>query len=188
MKSAAIESKKFAGGLKRALAFVVAISVVVLFGVFSSGSVSAAPKKTGSVATDITNMLPAGYTGQVVVTDFANQGGTLIANGTATVTNAAGEVGTQAFAVPVTQATDDVVDVAQVAGTCEILNLVLGPLHLDLLGLVIDLNKVVLVITAVQGAGNLLGNLLCAIVGILDGPAPLGAIAGLLDRILRILG
>jgi hypothetical protein len=177
MKSAALESKSPAGGLKRALAFVVAISVMALAGVFSSGSVSAAPQ-TGSVTTDITNMLPAGYTGEVVVTDFTNQGGPLIANGTATVTNAAGATDTQAFAVPV----------AQVTGTCEILNLVLGPLHLDLLGLVIDLNQVVLNITAVQGAGNLLGNLLCAVVGILDGPAPLGAIAGLLDRILRILG
>ena len=87
-----------------------------------------------------------------------------------------GATDTQAFAV----------DVAQVTGSCDILNLVLGPLHLDLLGLVIDLNQVVRTITAVPGAGNLLGNLLCAVTGILDGPAPLGAIAGLLDRILRI--
>src|SRR6478672_11635848 len=99
MKSAALESKSPAGGLKRALAFVVAISVMALAGVFSSGSVSAAPQ-TGSVTTD-----------------FTNQGGPLIANGTATVTNAAGATDTQAFAVPV----------AQVTGTCEILNLVLGP-------------------------------------------------------------
>jgi hypothetical protein len=41
-----------------------------------------------------------------------------------------------------------------------VLNLVLGPLHLDLLGLVVDLNQVHLVITAVQAPGNLLGNLL----------------------------
>ena len=34
---------------------------------------------------------------------------------------------------------------------CSILNLVLGPLHLNLLGLVIDLNKVVLNITGVTG-------------------------------------
>jgi hypothetical protein len=119
-----------------------------------------------------------GSTGQVTVTDFANQGGTLIANGTATITDATGQTDTQAFAVPVTQA----------AGDCEVLNLVLGPLHLDLPGLVIDLNQVVLNITAVPGAGNLLGNLLCAVAGLLDGPSPLGAIAGLLDRILAILG
>ena len=57
----------------------------------------------------------------------------------------------------------------QVAGpSCDILSLVLGPLHLDLLGLVIDLNRVILNITGQTGAGNLLGNLLCGLVGILD--------------------
>ena len=49
------------------------------------------------------------------------------------------------------------------------LHLVLGPLDLDLLGLVVHLDKVVLDITAVPGAGALLGNLLCAVVGLLDG-------------------
>jgi hypothetical protein len=60
--------------------------------------------------------------------------------------------------------------VQQVAApSCAILSLVLGPLHLDLLGLVIDLNRVVLNIVGQTGAGNLLGNLLCALTGILDG-------------------
>jgi hypothetical protein len=76
------------------------------------------------------------------------------------------------------------------AGACQILNLVLGPLHLDLLGLVVDLNRVVLNIVAQSGAGNLLGNLLCAIAGLLDGSAvgsQLGQIATLLNSILAIL-
>jgi hypothetical protein len=54
------------------------------------------------------------------------------------------------------------------AAACNILHLVLGPLDLNLLGLVVHLNQVVLDITAVPGAGNLLGNLLCAITGLLD--------------------
>jgi hypothetical protein len=57
----------------------------------------------------------------------------------------------------------------QQAPSCAILGLVLGPLHLDILGLVIDLNRVVLNIVGQTGAGNLLGNLLCALTGILDG-------------------
>ena len=57
----------------------------------------------------------------------------------------------------------------QAAPSCAILSLVLGPLHLDVLGLVIDLNRVVLNIVGQTGAGNLLGNLLCALTGILDG-------------------
>jgi hypothetical protein len=55
-----------------------------------------------------------------------------------------------------------------IPGACEILNLVIGPINLDLLGLVIRTNRINLRIDAVPGPGNLLGNLLCAITGILD--------------------
>ena len=48
------------------------------------------------------------------------------------------------------------------AGTCSILDLVLGPLHLDLLGLVVDLNRVHLTITG-NPAGGVLGRLLCGV-------------------------
>ena len=74
--------------------------------------------------------------------------------------------------------------------TCDILNLVLGPLDLNLLGLEVHLNQVVLDIVAVSGAGNLLGNLLCAVAGLLDGPdlGPLAPIVALLNSILAILG
>lgn len=53
--------------------------------------------------------------------------------------------------------------------TCPILHLDLGPLDLNLLGLTVHLNEVVLDITAVPGAGNLLGNLLCAVANLLNG-------------------
>jgi len=43
----------------------------------------------------------------------------------------------------------------------------LGPLDLNVLGLTVHLNQVVLNITAVPGAGNLLGNLLCAAANLL---------------------
>src|SRR5687767_50967 len=78
-------------------------------------------------------------------------------------------------------------DEASAVQECEVLNLVLGPLHLDLLGLVIDLNQVVLDITAVAGAGNLLGNLLCAIVGLLDAPTLTQQVVNLLNQVLGIL-
>ena len=71
------------------------------------------------------------------------------------------------------------------AAACGILHLDLGPLFLDLLGLQVDLSRVVLDITAQQGAGNLLGNLLCAVTGLLDSP---GGLARLLNQILGILG
>ncbi len=53
----------------------------------------------------------------------------------------------------------------QTTGTyCPILDLVLGPLHLELLGLVVDLNQVHLSITADPNGGTL-GSLFCSIAG-----------------------
>jgi hypothetical protein len=48
------------------------------------------------------------------------------------------------------------------AAPCPVLNLVLGPLNLDLLGLVVDLNQVNLTITATPGGGAL-GDLFCSL-------------------------
>ena len=85
---------------------------------------------------------------------------------------------------PVTDQTVTV-PVAQLRGTCRILHLVLGPLDLDLLGLEVHLNRVVLDIVARRGPGRLLGNLLCAVAHLLDPPRP-RALANRLNQILRI--
>lgn len=77
---------------------------------------------------------------------------------------------------------------AATANTCRILNLRLGPLHLNLLGLVVNLNRVHLTITAVRGPGNLLGNLLCAVAHLLDGSAPAASQANLLNDVVGTLG
>jgi len=74
---------------------------------------------------------------------------------------------------------------------CPILHLDLGPLDLNLLGLHVHLNEVVLDIEAIPGPGNLLGNLLCAIAGLLDG-VDLGGVLGnllqnLIDALIRLL-
>ena len=58
----------------------------------------------------------------------------------------------------------------QAPGTvCSILDLVLGPLDLNLLGLLVHLDRLRLTITAVRG-GGLLGDLLCGLAG--GPPAP----------------
>ena len=77
---------------------------------------------------------------------------------------------------------------AAALGSCDILHLDLGPLNLDLLGLQVHLDRVVLDIVAQSGAGNLLGNLLCAVAGLLDG-GPLGGLLAQLQALLsQILG
>ena len=72
--------------------------------------------------------------------------------------------------------------------SCDILRLRLGPLDLDLLGLVVHLDRVVLDITADAGPGNLLGNLLCAVAGLLDQGLNLnGILRDLLNAVLGVL-
>lgn len=71
---------------------------------------------------------------------------------------------------------------------CDILLLDLGPLDLDLLGLQVHLDQVVLEIVAEAGAGNLLGNLLCAVSSLLDPVAAIAAIAELLNNIIDLIG
>lgn len=119
------------------------------------------------------------FTGVFQLQRFVASGGVVTAAGTltGTLTDAGGTVTSivRNIALPVT--------VGQT--TCEILHLELGPLSLDLLGLQINLNQVVLDITAQPGAGNLLGNLLCAVAGLLDNPSGL---ARILNDILAILG
>jgi hypothetical protein len=136
----------------------------------------------------VTTQLPGGgtFTGVLSIVSLAvNDAGQLLASGTLVGTARVGNVVTainQTF-------TDVVATLTQPGqGTCNILFLDLGPIHLDLLGLNIDLSRVVLNITAQQGPGNLLGNLLCALVGLLDNPtANLTAIQALLDVINQLL-
>jgi hypothetical protein len=72
-------------------------------------------------------------------------------------------------------------------GVCPILHLTLGPLDLNLLGLTVHLDRVVLDLTAIAGPGNLLGNLLCAIAGLLNGTGG-GSLAQLIAQLNQLLG
>jgi hypothetical protein len=136
---------------------------------------------TGTAA-DATGTVVGTVSSVLSITGFANQNGQLVANGTltSTITNAltgAVQTVTQSTTVPLTA-----------SGSCQILHLTLGPLDLNLLGLQVHLNQVVLDVTAQSGPGNLLGNLLCAVAHLLDNPAaPAGGLAGLLNNLLANL-
>jgi hypothetical protein len=73
---------------------------------------------------------------------------------------------------------------------CSILSLDLGPINLNLLGLVVRTNQIQLRIDAVQGPGNLLGNLLCGITGLLNttqiANTPLGQLTQILNALLAL--
>ena len=72
-------------------------------------------------------------------------------------------------------------------GACRILNLVLNPIDLNLLGLRVATSRIAVLIEAVPGANNLVGNLLCAITGLLGPNALAGAINNLAAALNAIL-
>jgi len=142
---------------------------------------AAAPAAANAITVPISGTGGGGtFAGTFQLQKFANQGGQLVAVGllSGTVTTATG-VATgvvKTVALPA-----QIVD-----STCEILHLDLGPLSLDLLGLQINLSRVVLDITAQAGAGNLLGNLLCGVANLLNDPSGLAKILNsILDALLK---
>jgi hypothetical protein len=108
-----------------------------------------------------------------VINGVLNAVGTLAGNLVDAAGNTVGPAISQAVTLPVA-----------VNGSCPILNLTLGPLDLNLLGLQVHLNQVVLNITAVPGNGNLLGNLLCAVANLLNAGGP---VQTLLNNLVNLL-
>ena len=192
----------------RVLAATLALAVVALVG---GGGAQAASAQTitnefGTLKTSkVTGHTSKGATfaGKYHVTKFVTRNGHLKAvghlSGTLTKKSGATRAVSERVRMPVNMSATRAANTASALPTtsstastsavsCDVLNLVLGPLDLNLLGLVVHLDKVVLDITAVPGAGALLGNLLCAVVGLLDGTG-IGGLNGILTNLLNaILG
>ena len=167
--------------MKRILAIVLSVGLLGLL----AAPVAAAKPATGGLLTNIpvTGALDGGgsFVGSLTVDSLAFVEGALTATGTlsGTATSATGvvtQITNQAFETTVGLANGGS------QARCDILFLDLGPIHLDLLGLNVDLSQVVLDVFAVPGAGNLLGNLLCAVAGLLDGG--LGGVTALLQSLI----
>lgn len=161
-----------------------ALAGLLTIGMLIPATAAAAKPARDGLLTDIavtgTDSLGAAFSGTLDITDVSRSGSTLLFDGTLTNT-----------------ATGAVTSFTDVAGTlghggsqavCDILFLDLGPISLDLLGLTVDLSRIILDINAVPGPGNLLGNLLCAVAGLLDGGLLTGGLLGLLDRLLDRIG
>ena len=164
------------------------LAVAVAFGALANvATAKTKPPPTSTVTVPMTGTTSVAdgslpFVGTFTIDRFANQGGQLVALGTLTGTLDGTTVPAQSVTVPVNQP-----DVAAAAtGSCEILDLVLGPLDLNLLGLEVHLDQVHLNITAQQGPGNLLGNLLCAVAGLLDNTGG-GGVGGALNSIVALL-
>jgi len=137
----------------------------------------------GGVTVPVTGTTSKGgkFTGNFAISQFKVVNNQIVAVGTltGTIQNSVGNViGTVLKTIQMI--------VAIKAASCDILHLELGPLDLDLLGLEVHLNKIVLDIDA-DPTGGLLGALLCAVANLLDVGGPLADIVGLLNQILALL-
>ena len=134
------------------------------------------------------------FTGTYTINRFATKGGKVFAVGTVkgrlkgksvTKRNVFAPVsvarqGAQASQVPAPP-------IPPSPNACQILRLDVGPIFLDLLGLRVRTLPINALIEGVRGPGNLLGNLLCAITGILDPQAATPAAPSQLAQVLNAL-
>jgi hypothetical protein len=174
--------------------FAAALAAVSLFA-FALPTPAVAAQATPAALTfpvNATSTAQGAFTGTLRVTSFGVENGVLLAYGIVTGTlvdeNRVVTSVARSVKLPVNTGGAATARSAKAALSCDILHLELGPLDLDLLGLVVHLDKVVLDISAVPGAGNLLGNLLCSVTNLLNGGGALSQIANLLNQILDILG
>lgn len=183
--------------MKLKVSLAVGVLAVALAAVVAVATPSAQAKTGGGYTVPYNDTTTSGApaTGAITITRFTLVHGVVTAVGTFTGTVDGVGTGTGTFTAPVTQINGHPLSggasslaAAAANGTCQILSLTLGPLHLDLLGLVVDLNQVNLNITAEQGSGNLLGNLLCSVAGLLDNSGGGGGgLTGLLQGITSLL-
>ena len=178
--------------MSRLSAFFAAALMAVL--PFAAATPASAQQTPAGISIPIESTTPQGvFNGVLRITSFGVQNNALVASGMVTG-SVTGPTGVQAIAQSVTlpvntsgTAQSAIVSKAAASTSCGILHLTLGPLDLDLLGLTVHLDRVVLDISAVPGAGNLLGNLLCSVTNLLNTSGSLTQIANLLNQILGLL-
>jgi hypothetical protein len=138
----------------------VAVTLAVIMAMGPNASLWAKPGQGGGVKAPKT-MIP------IDVVDVIVQDGQLIA---------VGQVGSTQFPIPLQLGSSP----NPLDADCPILNLEIGAITLNLLGLLVETSDICLDITAHAGEG-LLGDLLCGISNLLSDGLPLGVILGLLN-------
>ena len=180
---------------RRSLLSIFAVTFAAVMTFVAPAPASAANAGNSAMSFPINTAGGAGtFNGTLRITSFGVQNNALVASGvvTGTLTNGAGVAQSVARSVNIPVITSAGKGTARAATakalSCDILHLELGPLDLDLLGLVVHLDRVVLDLSAAPGAGNLLGNLLCSVTNLLNGAGTLAQIANVLNQILDLLG
>lgn len=168
--------------MKKIAAMAGVFILLATFAAFTPQLATAAPPHSAApLVIPITGTGTAGsLNGTFTLLGFALQNGQLVANGivAGTLTNGAGA--STSFLQNVTATIT-----STATSSCTILHLVLGAINLNVLGLQVTTNQIVLDISALPGPGNLLGNLLCDIANLLNNPNQ--TLVGLLNNLVTIL-
>jgi hypothetical protein len=135
------------------------------------------------------------FTGTYAIDRFTSRGGKVYAVGTLKGKLKGRSVKRSNVRIPVALARHQTAGASQLPGqppnplpnACQILDLELQPITLNLLGLLVRTSRIEVLIEAVPGAGNLLGNLLCGITGILDPQAATSPSPSQLAQVLNAL-
>ncbi len=141
------------------------LSIVVLSALLAAGAATAIATAGGqATAAQSPGAQKGSMAVQLRVSRFVKSGHSLVAKGraVATYTSASGTptVKSQPFSAHATIAQRTVATGAQTTTTCPVLTLELDQVSLDLLGLHVDLSKVILTVTA-DPNGGVLGKLFC---------------------------
>jgi hypothetical protein len=132
------------------------------------------------------------FNGTYTIKRFTSKGGKVYSVGTLKGRLKGRNVTKRDVSVPVSLAragaqSSQVPPIPPTPNACQILSLHLGPIDLNLLGLRVRTNAIDALIEGVRGPGNLLGNLLCGITGILDPQAATPATPSVLSQVLNAL-
>jgi hypothetical protein len=177
----------------RLATLVASLACVLLIGSVGTASAqTATPKFAKTVA--VTGAAKNGKklkNGTFTFDRFTKRNGKLLAVGTLKGTFKGKSIKRQ-VTMPVSRPTNGAA-AAQITpdpNACTILNLDIPPITLNLLGLRVRTDRIHLIIDAVPGPGNLLGNLLCGITGILNpgqlANTPLGQLTQILNALLAL--
>jgi hypothetical protein len=169
-----------------------ALLALLIVALFATQNAAAQTPSIGAYSVPITGKSTTGvpFAGVLKIERFAVNSTTNTVYAIGSITGSAGStaVGTTRVFVPVKSLSSTAASsTAASTSPCPILNLTIGAIHLNLLGLVIDTNQIHLSIVAQPGSGNLLGNLLCDIANLLNNNGALTTLVQDLNALLKLL-
>jgi hypothetical protein len=166
-----------------------AVAVMLIGGVGTAAAQTSGTPLTKTVAMSGKAKNGKKFSGTYTIQRFTRRSGKQVAVGTLKGRLNGHRVKRSNVRIPVSLARSgaQAAQIPPTANACQILNLTLQPIDLNLLGLRVRTSRIDVLVEGVQGAGNLVGNLLCGVTGILDPQSATPAGPSLITRLLNAL-